>query len=72
MIHDMFQKFSSLCLMSLRFLFLTDVNRIIHEFFWIISNIFPLFLSYLEERNDYLHEHFESIGDKKLREVNFF
>jgi hypothetical protein len=58
--------------MRLRLLFLADVNRIINEFFRVISNIFPFFLSYLEVRKDHLHEHFESIGNEKVRKVDFF
>lgn len=72
MIDNVLQKLSGLCLMRLGFLLLAYVNRIINEFFRVIRNIFPLFLSYLKERNDDLHEHFECVVNKKLREVIFF
>ena len=72
MINDVLQKLSCLCLMSLRFLLLTYVNRVINEFFRIIRNIFPLFLSYFKEWKDDLHEHFKCICDKKVPEVTFF
>ena len=72
MIYNVLQKLSGLCLMRFGFLLLAYVNRVINEFFRVIRNIFPLFLSYLKERNDDLHEHFECVGNKKLREVIFF
>ena len=72
MINNVFQKLSSLCLMRLRFLLLAYINRVIYEFFGIVRNIFPLFLSYLKEWKDNLHEHFKCICDKKVPEVTFF
>ena len=71
MIDNVLQKLRSLCLMCLRFLLLADVNSVVNELLRIASYILPLFLSYLQIRNDHLHKHLETILHKKLGEIVF-